>query len=1256
MSVSNPIGKIIDYFYRVEFQQRGSPHIHSLLWVQDAPVIDKNTDAEVVEFVDKYVTCEIPAEDETLLEIVTSVQQHSKRHSKLCRKKGTVCRFTFPRFPNDETFIARSGEADGGKACTCDVESSLVACACKKGMRKEDAVKILTDIKEAILDGKADGESVQQLFARLGISQAVFQAAYNRYGKKTEVVLKRQVDAVWINQYSKALLRIWNANIDLQFVSDAYACVVYIISYISKGEREMGLLLANAQREAAKEGNASAKDALKSLGSVYLHNRDVCAQEAVYRLANMHLKECSRKVVFVPVGDNVVKMSLPLNVLKQKAASKDLSTEEMWMTSLVDRYKNRPKDRVFNDMCMATFASEYRILSKSERSPNRIALSNDCGFILKRTRSEPAVVRYVRFSETKTPELFHQSILQLFLPYRIDVQLRPKPFVTFEDFYRAGHVKLDDGWLHSVKSVVDVNRKLFEKDADVLDNIQNTIATDGIVEDAWCKLCPEAEVERLECVQLRGDDNQVVDEHTDVIPDLAVTREQVGLLEKRANVMCRDDGVALLRSLNETQMSIFYRIRQWCLAKVMGEKPDPLHVFITGGAGTGKSHLIKAIQYEATRLLSTVSRQPDDICVLLTAPTGIAAHNLHASTIHSALSIGVDVRLPYIPLGEEKVNSLRAKYSSLQILIIDEISMVSHNLLAYIHGRLRQMKQSRGLAPFGNVSVVAVGDIFQLPPVKGKPLYVNNVGIDLWCNVFKVVELQTVVRQQDDAFAQLLNRVRTRSKGTPMLAGDIEVLKRCESGEVSSALHIFATNKQVNEHNVVQLAKTCPDFVEIKAQDFVNCKTTGKLKLMSGHHTRVLNTCLDESLALGVHARVMLIKNVDVADGLVNGVCGIVTHIVYRSDNQNFPDTVYVKFDDNEVGADIRKRCAYSEAVEMGSTGIRAEEERVTNKGGLRRQFPLKLAWACTVHKVQGVTVDAAVVCLKRIFAAGQAYVALSRVRSLSGLVIEDFEERVIYCKDDIKDAIKNMPPFLGSSISGEEFSNRNTHSFTLFLMNVQNLSRHITDLVSCTKQWQLNCIAVTETWLPEAFSSESVKMHGYSFQNQPRSSSYSSSKHTLANIQQQQHGGVGMYSLDGLPYEVIQVPHLSLECLVYNYTTSRIVIAVIYRPPSYPMSDFKDNLTKLIQWLDPISTTVAVVGDFNDNIYKSSNICNFMADKGYFQHVTKATTEKGTLIDHIYIKTTCYDIQTEVLPTYFSDHEGIVCSFTSRLLDRAME
>lgn len=89
MSPAQPIGKIIDYFYRVEFQQRGS-HVHCLFWIEGAPQIDKNTDEEVVEFIDKYVLCELPSDDDALLDIVSSVQTHSKRHSKSCRKKKTM--------------------------------------------------------------------------------------------------------------------------------------------------------------------------------------------------------------------------------------------------------------------------------------------------------------------------------------------------------------------------------------------------------------------------------------------------------------------------------------------------------------------------------------------------------------------------------------------------------------------------------------------------------------------------------------------------------------------------------------------------------------------------------------------------------------------------------------------------------------------------------------------------------------------------------------------------------------------------------------------------------------------------------------------------------------------------------------------------------------------------------------------------------------------------------------------------------------
>ena len=225
-----------------------------------------------------------------------------------------------------------------------------------------------------------------------------------------------------------------------------------------------------------------------------------------------------------------------------------------------------------------------------------------------------ALVRCARFSETKNLQSFYQSILQLFLPSRSDVQLKPQPFETFEQFYMNAHVRFSDESTNLVKLVVDVNRGKFEIQGDELDNIQNSIDANGIAEDAWAELCLESEVERLECEQERRETEQVAEGQEESIADLAVSRAQVAHLEKRNNVMCRDDGLALVKSLNETQLYVFYQVRQWCLEKMSGKNPDPLHVFVTGGAGTRKSHLIKAVQYEATRLLSTVCRHPDNVC------------------------------------------------------------------------------------------------------------------------------------------------------------------------------------------------------------------------------------------------------------------------------------------------------------------------------------------------------------------------------------------------------------------------------------------------------------------------------------------------------------------------------------------------------------------------------------------------------------------------------------------------------------------
>ncbi|XP_062389285.1 uncharacterized protein LOC134077598 [Sardina pilchardus] len=1260
MSPANPIGKIVDYFYRVEFQQRGSPHVHCLFWIENAPQIDKESDEDVAAFIDNYVTCELDSEDTKLYETASAVQQHSKKHSKTCKKKGTTCRFNFPKPPSARTFITHKKDEDmdiktckcqqpdvcqclsnvvANKSCQCDAS---INCDCPINnsceMEKKRAQEILSSVKDAIENTNNNFSSTDSLFDSLGITQDIFETAYAVHGNKTQVVLKRQPQHVWVNQYNKSLLKCWNANMDIQYVVDAYACIVYIISYISKAEREMGLLLSNAQREAKKERNLDAKSALKKIGSVYLHNRDISAQEAVYRLTNMHLKECSRKVMFIPTGDNVVKMSLPLAVLQSRADTGPVSTNDMWMTSIIDRYKSRPDDKLFQDMPLATFASEYRVLCTTEKCRNKVQLKNDLGYVVRRTRSKPAVIRYASFSETKSPELFHQTSLQLFLPYRQDIQLKPPGFNSFEEFYKLGHVSLSDGILTSVKTLVDQIRSQFEVDMEILQSAEQQLEH-AVVEDAWGQLCPEQEIDRLECQLESKNQEDRVNDPVDSIPDLENNSSPHFLFENQKKSLGRAEGLALIRSLNTTQLSIFYRIRQWCLEKVQGKQPPPFHVFITGGAGTGKTHLIKAIQYECNRILCQQNKNPDDLCVLLTAPTGIAAYNLKATTIHSAFCIGTDVKLPYTPLGEEKLNTLRATLGSVKLLVIDEVSMVDHKLLAYVHGRLRQIKQSGTSYPFGNVSVIAVGDLFQLSPVRGTPLHMDTSNVNFWNSLFSVVELHTVVRQKNTQFAELLNRLRTRVKTNAVLQEDIALLQSRETGEESPALHIFSTNSQVQEYNLQQLCQNCKEYVSIKAQDYVKNHKTGKTMLKQGQHSSVRQTNLLDELCIGEGARVMLIKNIDVSDGLVNGVCGSVVHVAIQPGSQ-FPTSVYVKFDDDDIGIKRRKQYISDNSQLQMATPIFLEEERVDYKGGLRRQFPLRLAWAITVHKVQGLTLAKAVVSLHKIFAPGQAYVALSRVTSLDGLIISDFTEKAIYCNQHISQHIASMPKFLCENTLEKPMSN----CFSIYLLNVQSLQAHFQDLQTIVASLHPDCVAVTETWLGDSCSPERFSITEYSFHHKPRRLSYAHSSREFHALATQQHGGVGMYVHSARLYQFPTFPVCNLECIVLQMKNPELLLVVIYRPPSYNLRIFQKHLKHLMDALTVLSDNIILLGDFNVDVNKPNEHIKFMETNNYTQLVSGSTTEAGTLIDHVYIKnTSTYKIHTQVMPLYFSAHEAIL-------------
>ena len=232
-------------------------------------------------------------------------------------------------------------------------------------------------------------------------------------------------------------------------------------------------------------------------------------------------------------------------------------------------------------------------------------------------------------------------------------------------------------------------------------------------------------------------------------------------------------------------------------------------MFVSGPGGVGKSYVISLIRRDAIKLLLLSGQvEPEDVVVLLTAPTGVAAFNIQGMTIHSVLLLGTS-KFSSQPLTQDKLNTFRTKLSNLQLLIIDEVSMIGSNMLLQIHKRLQQLKGKGDDTTFGDISILAVGDLYQLRPV-AQPHVFAEVGDayarlhksgSLWIDEFKMIELDKIMRQRDDSqFAQLLCRVRTAT----CTDEDIKILESRiitddHPGYPHDALHVYARNAHVDD-------------------------------------------------------------------------------------------------------------------------------------------------------------------------------------------------------------------------------------------------------------------------------------------------------------------------------------------------------------------------------------------------------------------------------------------------------------------------
>jgi ATP-dependent DNA helicase PIF1 len=382
------------------------------------------------------------------------------------------------------------------------------------------------------------------------------------------------------------------------------------------------------------------------------------------------------------------------------------------------------------------------------------------------------------------------------------------------------------------------------------------------------------------------------------------------------------------------------------------------HVFLTGSAGVGKSFVLAHIM----KMFKEANKK-----VAVTASTGIAAVNINGVTLYNYFKLHPKM------VDENKLRN-QATWVGLDVLIIDEVSMVPPRLFAFLNRQAQLSRKNKEL--FGGVQLILSGDMFQLPPImKGEPLkFIFETELWKMLNI-QPIQLTTVHRQDNADFIAILDRIR---KGVYTQA-DAQVFskKRKREGEDTKGIRptkLYCLNRNVDSENKRALIALSTE----QKQYTITSKFTGD-KINATTQRKCLKNALknlpvSETLLLKIDAQVMLTVNLSVEHGLANGSRGIV---VAFEEKTGYP---IVQFKEHKL---LIRPYEW-----MLPAGKKAKLVVCC--------IPLKLAWALSVHKSQGQSITHLEVDLSNVFTEGQAYVALSRATSLDDLVVKGYSEKSV--------------------------------------------------------------------------------------------------------------------------------------------------------------------------------------------------------------------------------------------------------------------
>ncbi len=1245
------------HFLRREFQHRGSPHSHEIHWIKNAPIYDPNNpenDQNVIKFIDSWISTKIEVHENEKKYL--NYQIH--KHSTSCRKRGeAICRFGIPFFPMKATVILKpleDGEVD---------EDRLHAL-------NESFQELRTQLNEM---GQGSDISHEQFLECIKMSEDEYKLTIRSSLKKAKVFYERKPNALRVNPYMKGMLAVIKANHDVQYPLDIYALVCYVADYLLKSQKGLSATLEQACMDVL-DGDMRLKQQIRHIGYKLLSTIETSAPEACYYIMQIPFTRCSVEVVFIPTSPPEDRTY----ILKSEAELSELpeDSRDVLKSNIIVSYAKRPKELHY--WCLADYVSELTVQCNkkeakdmgkcdeaeyahdSDEHDDDIILDEsledftvDEGIFPFKTkyatfkkRKIPRVIRFVNYNRAHDPENYSREKLLLYMPWRREELLKGK----YDSYVTA---------FSANEKVIKRNMQKYEKFAEEVREAEELI--DAVENENHDEIAPSTEQEEQDNQLLGQRDspdyeffrppkhNENGQTSTEMLYNAGVGDTNIDTM---AGFMNEDTYLGMVRSLNEKQFQIYTHILQ----HISKDNSQPLQIFITGGAGVGKSMVLRCVYQGLLRLLAKKEGQnPEAPRIVIAAPTGKAAYLVEGNTIHSLLKILPSRGNDYIPLADEHKDSIRIKFKNLNTIIIDEVSMVGNNMLSFIHLRLQEIMGCYDKL-FGGLNVILFGDLFQLRPVmdgwifeelvkaytdevkkkqkkKRKLTSAAALAPNIWKENFTCFELTQVMRQKDDQiFCDILNRMREGNhtkQDVKVLKNNCE-LKENEQNELLNVPHFYHTNGERNIHNQkVLLAKegecVCVNAIDICTQTNLPRKELEKIeskvkKLDTLHLTGNLET----ELQLKVGLPYDMTTNVDTEDGLCNGTGLVLRGMLYLDKNGKIPSVLLVEAEDGRIGRKARNRWHYyiPPAIRkehpnwIPIMSVQSQYMYLLKHPIKREQFPLTLAAGKTFHKSQGSSLKQAVLAFPENRKIEHLhYVGLSRVTKMSGVKILPgrFHEEKIHVNECVKTEMVRLRSQAKLKLCFKPLSEI-TNNLLVITFNAQSLHKHIENVKA---DWNVQAgmvIGICETRIKTGEDCSKYEMAGFEF-------------HHIDHIResnQRPYHGVGMY----VKKAVYSAPLFCIctdefECIGREINIpsikSPVQVTMCYKKPSASHDILFKALQEVATVANP-SKPLIIMGDFNvDKRLHQTVIRKMSRILQCRQIISDVTTKANTCIDLIF-------------------------------------